>query len=155
MTLFFTWNQPSGLHIKTALLTGANRRSGVDISTILCMTFARVTCVTLSKHNGGDNSYLRDANMCCLHRYVLKTSHMLPIGNIHTGKSVRTGDLTLWKAGDTAIYFDIRFVFICRISRTIRHYVICVTFHNFSLSAWIDDVNAMVTLSYSVSMRIE
>ena len=34
----------------------------------LCMTFARVTCVTLSKPKGGDNSYLRDANISSPHR---------------------------------------------------------------------------------------
>ena len=66
------------------MFTGANRLVGVDISTRLRMTFSCVTCSTLSKPNGEDNSYLRHANMNCLHRSVL-TSH------IHTGKSVRTG----------------------------------------------------------------
>jgi len=46
--------------------TGANRLVGVDIPTRLCMTYARVTCVT-SKLNGGDNSYLSS----------VLTSHML------------------------------------------------------------------------------
>ena len=63
--------------------TGAILLAGVDISTRLCMTFARVTYVTLSKLNGGDNSYLRDANIGCLHRSVLTTSHRLHANIIH------------------------------------------------------------------------
>ena len=38
------------------MVTSVNWQPGVDISPRLCMTFTRVTCVTLSKPNGGDNS---------------------------------------------------------------------------------------------------
>ena len=47
---------------------GANQFTDQDMPTRLCMTFERVTCVILSKITGGDNSYLPDANMSCLHR---------------------------------------------------------------------------------------
>ena len=52
--------------------TGAKRLAGVDMSTRLCMTYVRVICVKWSKLNGKDNSYLRDENMSCFHRSVLK-----------------------------------------------------------------------------------
>ena len=77
------------------IITGDHRHVGVDISTTLCMTFVCVTCVTLSKPNGGDNSYLRHSNMSCLHRSVLIKSHRLHTRTsytiswkIHTDKSI-------------------------------------------------------------------
>ena len=72
-----TW--PLLMTLSYHMITGANRVAGVDISTRLCLTFARVTCVTLSELKGEDNSYLCDANMSWT----------------HTGKSIRTSDEVL------------------------------------------------------------
>jgi len=66
--------------------TGANRQPGWDIFTRLCVTLARVTCVTLSKLNGGDNSYLRDSG-------YTRERHAQSRGNVLAGLSVRTGEI--------------------------------------------------------------
>jgi len=72
------------------MITGANRLAGVDISTIMCMTFTRVT-VTLSKLNGGDNSYLHDANMSCLHHSVFdKVTQGTRVNVIHNLVEIST-----------------------------------------------------------------